>query len=144
MPEIATATQMIAVYNVHAFHVTDTPLEFDDGVAWIRLSRAGWTPCSSGEEAALRDGFLDVFDSIDSGTESELPSGFGLIANRRSEIIGLATEDGAYRVAHVGPDGSQAPTQARMSIVSLAQDEAFDGRAFTFGAADYWAMGRPT
>lgn len=144
MPEIANATQMIAVYNLHAFHVTDTPLQFDDGVAWIRLSRAGWTPCNSGEEAALRDGFLDVLESIDSGTEGDLPSGFGLIANRHSEIIGLAAEDGVYKVMHVGSDGSQSPAQARMSIVSLAQDEAFDGRAFAFGAADYWAMGRPT
>ena len=144
MPEVATATQLIAVYNLHAFQVTDTPLEFDDGVAWIRLSRAGWTPCNSGEEAALREGFLDVFDSIDNRSESELPSGFGLIANRRSEIIGIATEVGAYRVAHVRTDGAQVPTQARMSIVSLAQDEAFDGRAFALGAADYWAMGRPT
>lgn len=144
MPEVASATQLITVYNLHAFQVTDTPLEFDDGVAWIRLSRAGWTPCNSGEEAALRDGFLDVFDSIDNGAERDLPSGFGLIANRRSEIIGIATVDGAYRVANVGSDGEQVQAQARMSIVSLAQDEAFDGRAFALGAADYWAMGRPT
>lgn len=144
MSDTATAAPSIKVYGSYRFEVMEAPLEFDDGVAWLRLSRAGWTPCTSGDEAGLRDGFLDVHEAIDNRSEDDLPCGFGLIADREGNIIGVVTDEGSRRVQLLDPNGALAQVPARMAMFSLAQDESFDGRPFTHAAADYWAMGRPS
>lgn len=140
-PEEKTLT----VYGKHQFVVMADDHGLADEVAWIRLSRFGWTPCQAEEEASLRAYMVNIIEDESAGEKVSLPSGFGVLASMGGKIIGVVTEEGLIRRLEYRGDGSGAdvPGQPRMSLFSLAADEKFESAEFKRELWDYWAMGRP-
>ena len=141
------AANTLHVYGVHAFEVLADPIVPDEPVRWIRLSRAGWTPCMEVEEApGLLESFLEVWGDEDGRTHAQLPSGFGFVADVKGELRFVVMPNGNMKsIRYLGKTGEGlAVKQASMSLFSLGQDEAEEGEAFDACGADFWAMGRPT
>jgi len=136
---------LVTVYGAHQFALMSDADGMDDEVAWIRLSRFGWTPCEAQEAQGMRS-YMELTIKEEAPDEDvPLPSGFALLASKGGDIIGYVREDGTVcRVEYQGADGeAQGKKACRMSLFSLAQDEAFEGRQFVREPWDYWAMGRP-
>lgn len=140
MDEGGRGAVRIELYGRHHFVALDQVPDWDD-VAWIRLSRYGWTPCFRGEEAEMRAGFLRVHEEADGRTDVDLPSGFGLLGSRSGEIVGAVL--GSGKVVGVQMGDLAGGDRARMSLCSLDADEAFEQRRSFTGASDLWALGRP-
>jgi len=141
------AAHTLHVYGVHAFEVLAEMIEPDEPVRWIRLSRAGWTPCMEVEEApGLVETFLEVWGDEDGRTHSQLPGGFGFVADVKGELRFVVFPSGSMRaIKYLGKTGeAMSEKQAKMSMFSLDQDEKDEGAAFDPCSADFWAMGRPT
>jgi hypothetical protein len=141
------AANTLHVYGVHAFEVLAGKIEPDEQVRWIRLSRAGWTPCLDVEEApGLLETFLEVWGDEDGRTHSQLPGGFGFVADVKGELRFVVSTNGNMRaIRYLGKVGEVLSSkQAKMSLFSLERDETDEGEAFDPCGADFWAMGRPT
>lgn len=139
----AKAGMKFVVYGTHEFEIGSDGQGVEDAAAWIRLSRFGWTPCVDGEAQGLKAYMVSVIEEEAGSLSEALPSGFGLIAGKSGEIIGLVTSDGEVRKVTYCGGGSSGATKARMSMFSLSADESFEGREIVGGPWDYWAMGRP-
>lgn len=144
MSEVMDKTTVL-VYGTHQFEVMADADGLDDEVAWIRLSRFGWTPCEAQEAQGMRS-YMEMTIKEEAPDENvPLPSGFGVLASKGGEIIGYVREDGTVsRVKYLGAESEgQGQKGCRMSLFSLAKDEEFEGRTFAREPWDYWAMGRP-
>lgn len=150
MGDIDTAgndqSEDLVLYGREAFRLLPVELEDPEEYCWLRLSRAGWTPVASRDEAAEQvKAFLEIWVTVDGMGVADLPAGFGLVANRRGDVVGLARESGEVvqvrYLGAVGEPGRESP--ARMTVVSLQADEQLAEEPFVACHADWWAMGRP-
>lgn len=118
--------------------------QFGDGeCSWIRLSRVGWTPCSSSEEAMeLMAGFLDVLEEEQGLSRDDVVAGFGLLADNEGRLVGHLGANGTVTEVLGERDPSGALKAVAMSSVSMALDEQNDKEPWEAGSSDYWAMGR--
>jgi hypothetical protein len=137
----SVAQDVHSIYGVPAFALDDHQVVDEDAVAWLRLSRMGWTPVSSLEEAkALMEGFLEVWVDQSGRGYGDLPGGFGVLAGPAGDLLAWIAPNGLVRGLRAIP-GAQWPI--RFSHLSLEKDERDEGEAYQPCEADAWAMGRP-
>ncbi len=137
------SNEVVVAYGTHHFAVREDGHGVEDEAAWIRLSRFGWTPCEAGEAQGLRAYMVNVIEEEGGNLAEALPSGFGLIASKGGEIIGVVTNSGDVRSVSYCGGASGSASKARMSLFSLAADESFERRLIGREPWDFWAMGRP-
>ena len=90
--------------------------------------------------------FLEVWGDEDGRTHSQLPGGFGVVADVKGELRFVVFPNGNMRpIKYLGRMGEAlAVKPATMTLFSLEKDEKDEGEAFDPCGADFWAMGRPT
>lgn len=137
------AANTIAIYGKYAFETAKSQTPDDAPAAFIRLSAAQWTRVQTiGEAKALYKEYLRRWEN-EGMRHSELPGGFGIIANERREMTHHATPGGTlFDLTYLGTSGDinapASPTPALMSICTPARDKADTGESYYPSEADAW------